>query len=561
MCARNADKKGIAEEILKKIASLDPPGRVYEQANKDDAKGLFVVVPLSRAIEKTCQALRERKSVKPTGYDQHRKDKDPEEKSTSYGSPRTETKRQQDPAASSTTQKRRKQSTKVSVPEIVSQTNSNKAEGFDSGGGAISFYPAASFTTQKSRKQSAKVSVPEIVSQTESNKEKRFDSGGEEIPHYRGTRRQLPRKCRKDLAILQRCKETESTPIMKPQDMNLVTTTTAAVVAEKEERACHRSVDRCQNSSRIAHTTAESSGNNDRFKDLRVALSAREPQEAILFTALSDPNKDRQGQVALLYAPSASRTTAPFALSPITEQLWPTAESDVTIRYKIDHDEPSGKYHGDVDKVKEEAGGGQLMSTKFHPSSGTAQTKSTISPITTTTKTPTTAKSNGSDDRLDDMLAALPTNLAVWSSGMFSSGYDGLMHPIQHEQGLTQHDEIGGECIWAHREDSTSPNTVAMFSPILGNSELTHVPISKKGYSDPLAIQEPQPRQPITSTRGAQQGKQDDEMMNLSSLGFFNPGTPHPSPILVFGASSTHLNCFGLCPSPVYVPEPTNGSN
>ncbi|KAL7579902.1 hypothetical protein ACA910_004908 [Epithemia clementina (nom. ined.)] len=79
LSAHNSEKSAIAASILKRIANLDPPGRVYEMADPNDDNNVlnrkYVTVPMFRAIEKACQALRERKATKPHGYEQYRREK------------------------------------------------------------------------------------------------------------------------------------------------------------------------------------------------------------------------------------------------------------------------------------------------------------------------------------------------------------------------------------------------------------------------------------------------------------------------------------------------------
>ena len=64
LLAHRDDKGQIAEQVLAKIASLKPPGRVIERSA--DGKGYYIVDP-KRAIEKTCQLLREKKFKTPKG--------------------------------------------------------------------------------------------------------------------------------------------------------------------------------------------------------------------------------------------------------------------------------------------------------------------------------------------------------------------------------------------------------------------------------------------------------------------------------------------------------------
>lgn len=68
--ADNRNKTWIAGNILDKIAQLDPPGHVYEAAKG----GGYSLVPRARAVEKACQALRERKNTEPAGYKEYLKE-------------------------------------------------------------------------------------------------------------------------------------------------------------------------------------------------------------------------------------------------------------------------------------------------------------------------------------------------------------------------------------------------------------------------------------------------------------------------------------------------------
>ena len=100
--SKNEHKMSIAKSILHQISALDPPGRVLEvvpaenlPSNQDGNNGtktmddksqedepktlgsesptLYRTVPNARAIEKTCQALRERKAIRPLGYESYKK--------------------------------------------------------------------------------------------------------------------------------------------------------------------------------------------------------------------------------------------------------------------------------------------------------------------------------------------------------------------------------------------------------------------------------------------------------------------------------------------------------
>eukprot|EP00977_Amphora_coffeiformis_P017720 scaffold5876_cov143-Amphora_coffeaeformis.AAC.1 len=64
LLADRDEKQTIARKVLAQIGSLDPPGRVIHKS--DDQEGFFVVNQ-KRAIEKTCQLLREKKVKKPDG--------------------------------------------------------------------------------------------------------------------------------------------------------------------------------------------------------------------------------------------------------------------------------------------------------------------------------------------------------------------------------------------------------------------------------------------------------------------------------------------------------------
>ena len=67
---RNA-KKEVAVEVIEDIASLDPPGRFVCRLDNDT----FVEVPYERALEKTCQALREKKLQPPPASDDEEDEK------------------------------------------------------------------------------------------------------------------------------------------------------------------------------------------------------------------------------------------------------------------------------------------------------------------------------------------------------------------------------------------------------------------------------------------------------------------------------------------------------
>lgn len=56
------NKASIAHHILQDIMALDPPGRFIE---KKESNRHFSLVPYHRALEKTCQALREKRKINP----------------------------------------------------------------------------------------------------------------------------------------------------------------------------------------------------------------------------------------------------------------------------------------------------------------------------------------------------------------------------------------------------------------------------------------------------------------------------------------------------------------
>lgn len=62
--ASRDDKRCVALQVIGDLSSLDPPGRFVEFSTKHEGK--FELVTESRAIEKTCQALREKKINPPT---------------------------------------------------------------------------------------------------------------------------------------------------------------------------------------------------------------------------------------------------------------------------------------------------------------------------------------------------------------------------------------------------------------------------------------------------------------------------------------------------------------
>lgn len=61
--AKRDEKREIAKQVINEIASLNPPGRFLEEVGEEQ----YVLVDQSRAIEKTCQQLREKKVRKPAG--------------------------------------------------------------------------------------------------------------------------------------------------------------------------------------------------------------------------------------------------------------------------------------------------------------------------------------------------------------------------------------------------------------------------------------------------------------------------------------------------------------
>lgn len=63
LAAVKENKQVIAQQVLAEIAALQPPGRVLERT----ADKKFVVADAKRAIEKTCQLLREKNTKRPEG--------------------------------------------------------------------------------------------------------------------------------------------------------------------------------------------------------------------------------------------------------------------------------------------------------------------------------------------------------------------------------------------------------------------------------------------------------------------------------------------------------------
>jgi len=64
--AYRSEKTSIAKKVIAEIVSLDPPGRFLEKAEDGS---YYVEVDKKHALEKTCQALRERKNKAPEGLE------------------------------------------------------------------------------------------------------------------------------------------------------------------------------------------------------------------------------------------------------------------------------------------------------------------------------------------------------------------------------------------------------------------------------------------------------------------------------------------------------------
>jgi hypothetical protein len=56
-CAYRCEKQRVAHEVINQISKFDPPGRFIELTKE----GTYILVPFEKVLEKTCQALREKK--------------------------------------------------------------------------------------------------------------------------------------------------------------------------------------------------------------------------------------------------------------------------------------------------------------------------------------------------------------------------------------------------------------------------------------------------------------------------------------------------------------------
>jgi hypothetical protein len=63
--AYRSEKQSVAKQVIDSISSLDPPGRFIELTKG----GKYVLVPIEKVLEKTCQALREKKFKPPPKAD------------------------------------------------------------------------------------------------------------------------------------------------------------------------------------------------------------------------------------------------------------------------------------------------------------------------------------------------------------------------------------------------------------------------------------------------------------------------------------------------------------